>query len=199
MPGLSSLARNLTAESAFTVLAAARVFGPRGKTSSSSRSATALFRRPRTRNRLESGRSKTTRQATVRAWVCPVFARRRPGLSRESLAIRSRPRTSSSARVPSRSSSILPRRCSTRATECWSSALSFRRTFPTSSARGAGGSRPAASRARFSPFGRGRPAVSLERSQAARRSCSTRHTTRRGAWPLATTWPRSPTSCAAVI
>ena len=49
----------------------------------------------------------------------------------------------------------------------------------------------------FRPSAERRPAVSRERSQAAGDHCSTRRTIRPAAWPLVTTWPRSPTSCAA--
>ena len=88
----------------------------------------------RTPSRRGSWRSRRTRPATARAWGCPISARRPPGSSRPSSATRSRPRTSWSPRGPSRSSSISPRRCSTPATACWSSARSSRRMFPTSSA-----------------------------------------------------------------
>ncbi len=118
--------------------------------------------------RRASGRSRRTRRATARAWGSPSSARRPPGSSRPSSATRCRPRTSWSARGPSRSSSSSPRRCSTRATASWSSARSSRPTCPTSSAEATRAVLvPLAGRAAVPPIRRGRPALPGDRPEAA--------------------------------
>ena len=52
-------------------------FEPRGRTLSSSRSATVRFRRRHTRSEPVSWRSRIMKRAIARAWGCPVFVRRR--------------------------------------------------------------------------------------------------------------------------
>ena len=77
-----------------------------------------------------------------------------------------RPRTSWSPRGRSRSSSTSPRRCSTRATACWSSAPTSRPTSRTSSARARRRAGAAAGRERVPAPRSGRRAVPGHRPEA---------------------------------
>ena len=89
MPRLSYAGQNLTAETAFTVLAVARQ--PEGRGQGRRRAGDRrqpVSRARRTPRRRASGRSRRTRPATARAWACPTSARRRPRSSTPSSAIR---------------------------------------------------------------------------------------------------------------
>ena len=159
MPRLSHLVGNLTAETAFTVLAIARALKAQGKDVVELEIGDSPFPSTPNAKRRASGRSRRTRRATARAWGSPSSARPPPGSSRRSSATPRRPRTSWSARGPSRSSSSSPRRCSTRATGSWSSAPSSRPTSRTSSAAGRGPCWCRCGRAGVPAVRRGRAAV----------------------------------------
>ena len=128
MPRLSSLASNLTAETAFTVLAMARALKAKGKDVVELEIGDSPF--PARRNAKGAGIQAIEENQTG---YCPSLglpdfrAAAAASSSRPSSATRRRPRTSWSPRVPSRSSSTSPRRCSTRATAC----LIFSPHFPT--------------------------------------------------------------------
>ena len=170
MARLSSLARNLTAETAFTVLAA----GTGAEGAGQGRRRAGDRRQPVPEHAARQGRGHPgDRGEPDRLRPEPRPARvpggRRAVRQRRVRLRRRRPRTSSSPRGRSRSSSTSPRRCSTPATACWSSARTSRPTSPTSSAGGpAPVLVPLAGRERVpAPRGRRRP-VPGDRPEAAR-------------------------------
>ena len=134
---LSALARNLTAETAFTVLALARSLKARGKDVVELEIGDSPF--PSTPHAKAAGIRAIEENQTG---YCPSLGlprfreaaatvrRLRVRLSGRAREHRGRPRGRS------RSSSTSPRRCSTRATASWSSAPTSRPTSPTSSAGG---------------------------------------------------------------
>ena len=139
MPRLSALARNLTAETAFTVLALARALKAQGKDVVELEIGDSPF--PSTPHAKAAGiRAIEENQTGLRPEPRPARVPRGRGAVRQRRVRprRRRPRTSWSPRGRSRSSSFSPRRSSTPATACWSSARTSRPTSPTSSAAARG-------------------------------------------------------------
>ena len=135
MPRLSTLARNLTAETAFTVLAMARALKAQGKDVVELEIGDSPF--PSTPHAKAAGIRAIEENQTgyCPSLGLPEFRAAAARFVNDEFGYRRRrPRTSWSPRGRSRSSSTSPRPCSTPATASWSSARTSRPTSPTSSA-----------------------------------------------------------------
>ena len=146
----------------------ARPCGPRGRTSSSWRSATARFPARRTPSRRASWRSRRTRPATARAWDCPSF---RAAAARFVSAEFGYSVTAENIVVAS-GAKPFEQYFAEAVLDPGDGVLVFSPQFPTYvpnlERRGARAVlAPLEVEQRVPPFGRGRPAVSGHRSQAA--------------------------------
>ena len=197
MPRLSSLARNLTAETAFTVLAVARALKAKGKDVVELEIGDSPF--PSTPHAKQAGIRAIEENETG---YCPSlglpefraaaarFVSAEFGYSVDGREHRGR-LGGQAVRAVLRRGGARPGRRRAGLQPAVSDVCSQPRAT-----RRAGRAGAAAGRARVPALGRGRPAVPGQRPADRGRSCSTRRTTRPAAWRRATTWPRSPTSCA---
>ena len=138
-PDSAQLARNLKAETAFTVLAIARALKAKGKDVVELEIGDSPF--PSTPKAKAAGIQAIEENQTGYgpSLGLPEFRAAAAQFVTAEFGYRGRrPRTSSSPRAPSRSSSTSPRRCSTPAMESWSSAPNSRHISRTSNAAARG-------------------------------------------------------------